>query len=85
MCRDFRELDRLGIVVWDVRADNYRPGRLVDFSQALMATHRELDWNSTFYPRSTVMKFCIQDQVSFDTMIYQWNDDHLDRHFSTSF
>jgi len=43
MRRDIQDLNRLGIVVFDVRADNYRAGRLIDFSQAHTVPHMELD------------------------------------------
>lgn len=52
MRRDIQDLNRLGIVTWDVRVDNYRGGRLVDFSQAHTAPHMKLDWNSAVFTRS---------------------------------
>lgn len=81
MRRDIQELNRLGIVVWDVRADNYRAGRLIDFSQAHTAPHMELDWNSTVYSREQVMECCVRDLACFDDMVGEWNYEHPDRIF----
>lgn len=81
MRRDIQTLNELGIVCWDVRADNYRGGRLVDFSQAHTAPHMELEWDSPVYSRSQVMECCVRDQVCFDDMIEEWNDAHPDRIF----
>ncbi|AEO70537.1 uncharacterized protein THITE_2122138 [Thermothielavioides terrestris NRRL 8126] len=81
MRQDIIDLNRLGIVVWDVRADNYRAGRIVDFSQAHTAPHMELDWNSTAYARSQVMDCCVRDRACFDDMIEEWNENHPDQKF----
>ncbi|KAG7292883.1 hypothetical protein NEMBOFW57_002928 [Staphylotrichum longicolle] len=78
MRRDIQDLNRLGIVVWDVRADNYRAGRLIDFSQAHTVPHMELDWNSAIYSRSHVMETCVRDLACFDDMVEEWNDEHPD-------
>ena len=59
MRRDILDLNRLGVVVWDVRADNYRAGQLVDFSQAHTVPHIELDWNSTVYDRDQIRECCV--------------------------
>ncbi len=79
MRQDIQDLNRLGIVAWDVRDDNYRAGRLVDFSQARTVPHMELDWNSTAYHPDQVKQCCVQDLAYFDDMIAGWNEDHPDR------
>jgi hypothetical protein len=81
MRRDIQDLNRLGIVVWDVRTDNYRAGRLVDFSQAHTAPHIALDWNSTIYSRCHIMETCVRDQACFDAVVQEWNYNNPDRKF----
>jgi hypothetical protein len=81
MRRDIQDLNRLGIVVWDVRTDNYRAGQLVDFSQAHTAPHMELDWNSTIYSHCHIMETCVRDQACFDAVVQEWNYNNPDRKF----
>ena len=85
MRRDILDLNRLGVVVWDVRADNYRGGHLVDFSQAHTVPHIELDWNSTVYDRDQIKECCVRDLALFDDMVEEWNEDHPDRKFWSRF
>jgi hypothetical protein len=81
MRRDIQDLNQLGVVVWDVRADNYRAGLLVDFSQAHTAPHIELNWNSTIYTREQIMETCVRDLACFDDMVEEWNYNNPDRKF----
>lgn len=43
MRQNMEDINRLGICVWNVREGNYLGGRLVDFSQALVVPHIDLD------------------------------------------
>lgn len=81
MKRDVRDLNALGIINWDIREDNYRCGRLVDFSQARTSPHMELDLHSALVPRNVVAECCVRDQACFDDMVQLWNEEHPAQRF----
>jgi hypothetical protein len=72
--KDVIDRNALGIVVWDIRAENYIDGRLVDLSQACVSPHPALDWDSTIVPRNMVQEWCTRDQLCFDEMMTDWNE-----------
>ncbi|KAK0637139.1 kinetochore Sim4 complex subunit FTA2-domain-containing protein [Bombardia bombarda] len=80
MRRDVVALNSLGIVVWDLRADNYCAGRIIDFSQARTVPHMELDFSlKDVYSHWTQVQCCLNDYFAFDEIIDDWNDDHPNR------
>ncbi|KFH43037.1 hypothetical protein ACRE_062450 [Hapsidospora chrysogenum ATCC 11550] len=74
MRKDVTDRNALGIVVLDIRAENYIDGRLVDLSKAYVSPHPALDWDSTIVPRDMVQEFCTRDQLCFDEMMTDWNE-----------
>lgn len=85
MRRDVLALNDLGIVVWDLRADNYADGKVLDFSQACTAPHMQLGWNAGAVPEFVVQQTCNQDMVCFDDMVAVWNQEHPGQVFWSSF
>lgn len=79
MREDLIALNALGIVNWDVREDNYLRGRLVDFSQACVKPHMDLEWDSKIIGSAEVKWCCARDRACFDAMIMGWNEDHPDQ------
>jgi hypothetical protein len=79
MRRDIVELNRLGIVAMDLKTDNYRAGRIIDFSQAIVQPHPWLDWERLSPEK--VKRRAMRDRIRFDYMIQQWNEQHPTQQF----
>lgn len=73
MRKDLVGLHSVGIAVYDLREDNYLMGKIVDFSQAHVIPHRNLDM--IIYP-STVKEVVWRDLVGFDGIVETWNEEH---------
>lgn len=83
MRQDMLDLQKLGIAVWDLRTDNYMMGKIVDFSQAMVVPHRDLDL--TIDPAAAKYN-SHTDFLAFDGVVEDWNDGHPGqeyRHFFT--
>lgn len=66
MRKDLLELHQMGIVVFDLREDNYLNGKLIDFSQAHVAPHEQLDMvNNPVLTRQA----CWKDYIAFDGIL----------------
>jgi hypothetical protein len=77
MTRQLKELNSLGILVWDVKEDAYLGGTLVDFSQARSQPHVYLDWSAGFWSKEDVLKEGLTDYARFDdNVINEWNQAH---------
>ncbi|TRX99075.1 hypothetical protein FHL15_000417 [Xylaria flabelliformis] len=66
MRSNLEQLNKMGIFNMDIREDNYRGGRLFDFSIALTPPHLWL-W-SRLRSRQQIFKDCRADLVAFDWM-----------------
>jgi hypothetical protein len=77
MMRELRALNQLGIQVWDVKADMYLDGILLDLSQARTVPHIELDFESGIWRRDRILLEGALDYGRFDAyVIDSWNQDH---------
>lgn len=81
MRRDLQDLHAYGIVVWDLRSDNYAGGRIVDFSQAKTVPHIELSWDGVAFSREKVIETCARDYQNLDAVVYEWNEEHPEQEF----
>lgn len=72
-------LNKLGVIAFDLRKGNYMNGKIVDFSQAHTVPHIELDWISSWNPQSRITELCAKDYICFDDMIDEWNEEHPDQ------
>lgn len=72
MRRDLLALHDVGIVVWDLRTDNYLDSRVADFSQARVVPHNELDIKDQFHSRQA----CWSDIIGFDGIAYDIDPRH---------
>lgn len=73
MRKDLIGLHTLGIAVYDLREDNYMMSKIIDFSQAHVVPHRDLDM--TIAP-STAKWIIWRDLVGFDGIVSSWNKQH---------
>lgn len=73
MQHDLRTLNKLGIVIFDLRADNYVGGRVADFSQAHTTPHHLLDLENPDNNLSTIKELCARDFCAFDGIMDSWN------------
>lgn len=76
MQRDVRSLNRLGIVVYDLRIGNYLDGKIIDFSQARTSPHFELVLDNPLLNIEAVRSLCAVDFENFDEIINDWNREH---------
>ena len=77
MMKDLVTINRLGILVWDVREGNYRQGRLIDFSQARTVPHYELTVGPANYQLKSLDDDAYHDFGQFDAhVIDAWNSQH---------
>jgi hypothetical protein len=74
--KDLQELHARGIIVWNLRSDNFMNGKVVDLSQAKTVPHLELSWDDNPMSRDWAIDSCAGDYNGFDAMIYEWNDAH---------
>lgn len=81
MREDVPALNSLGIVVWDLREDNYMGGRVIDFSEAITAPHLKLCWDQDLVSQQQVMEWCTRDMLCFYSMVAGWNEDNPDQAF----
>lgn len=81
MRQDIQDINKLGIIVFDLREGNYLGGRLVDFSQAHTTPHYALDLQSTWISNSSVRDLCARDLICFDSMMDEWNTEHPKQRF----
>lgn len=73
MRKDLIGLHTLGIVVYDLREDNYMMSKIVDFSQAHVVPHHDLDMSIA---PSTAKWVIWRDLVGFDGIVSSWNKQH---------
>ncbi|KAI0204822.1 kinetochore Sim4 complex subunit FTA2-domain-containing protein [Astrocystis sublimbata] len=71
MRSNLRKLNGMGIFNMDIKEDNYRGGRLFDFSIALTPPHVWL-WPSV-RSRAEILEDCAEDEKVFDRMAKQIN------------
>ena len=77
MMKDLVAINRLGILVWDVREGNYLQGRLVDFSQARTVPHYQLTIGPANYQLKSLDTDAYHDFSEFDTWVIDaWNLEH---------
>lgn len=65
--RDIRALNKLGIYVADVRADNFRGGKLIDFGSSSTEPHCILD----SLDEEGLIDAKLEDLVMFDDMVVE--------------
>lgn len=73
MKRNIKTLNKLGIVVYDIREENYMDGLLIDFSQAHTNPHHLLDLTNPSNTIDMVKRLCARDWTSFDAIVDLWN------------
>ena len=71
MFADLETLRSLGILVRDIKADNYLEGTLVDFSCAWTMYHRFYDWLPDFF----YLRARKRELINFELLIDDWNID----------
>ncbi|EPE29835.1 hypothetical protein GLAREA_00995 [Glarea lozoyensis ATCC 20868] len=77
MMRELRDLNGLGIQVWDVKDDMYLGGVLIDLSQARTVPHIQLDLEAGIWKRDRILGEGNYDYECFDAYIIdEWNDHH---------
>jgi hypothetical protein len=77
MMRELRDLNGLGIQVWDVKDDMYLGGVLIDLSQARTVPHFQLDLEAGIWKRDSILEEGKYDYECFDAYIIdEWNDHH---------
>jgi len=77
---DLVAINRLGILVWDVREGNYLQGRLVDFSQARIVPHYELTVGLANYQLRSLDTDAYHDFGQFGNYVVDaWNWEHKAR------
>lgn len=76
MRRNIKDLNKVGIIVYDVRKENFLDGIIIDFSQAYTVPHLELDIHSDAADLEEVYELCARDYACFDTMMDEWNIMH---------
>jgi len=77
MMKQLKEINSLGIQVWDVKADMYLGGVLLDLSQARTVPHYQLDLELGLWSKDSILKEGSEDYESFDAhVIEDWNEDH---------
>ncbi|KAI0426287.1 kinetochore Sim4 complex subunit FTA2-domain-containing protein [Xylaria sp. FL1042] len=73
MLRNLKLLHKYGIVQRDIRQDNYREGKLVDFSAALTVPHFLLDKELGYNNLEEIYDYEVDDGYAFDNMIDDWS------------
>lgn len=82
MRQDMLSLHKLGICVFDLRAGNYMMGKIVDFSQAMVVPHRDLDLKNS---PDRAKYHSNADFVAFDGVVEDWNTEHPDQEYRQFF
>ena len=67
MRTNLEQLNKLGILNMDIRKENYRGGRLFDFSTAITSPHLGLDQN--LRPKKRILEDMKDDIGCFDSMV----------------
>ena len=67
MRNNIEQINKLGILIMDVRKENFRCGRLFDFSAAITSPHIALDQN--LRPKKAILKTMRFDLECFDSLL----------------
>lgn len=77
MMKTLKQINSLGIQVWDIKYDNFMQGVPIDFSQAMTVPHFMLDLDSPAWPNLLIERRFYHDYAEFEYwFIDQWNERH---------
>lgn len=75
MMSNLKQVNSLGIMVWDIKEDNYMSGILIDFSQARTMPHFMLDLEDPIWSNYFKEETFFHDYGAFDNRIIKdWNE-----------